>query len=59
MVTGFDAEGMCSSSNSCCHARASLAASDKVIYSASIVENATVDCLCVDHETVSLLIRNT
>ena len=58
-MTGFDAEGMRSSSNSYRRARASLAAFDKAIYSASIIENATIDYLYMNHMTASPLIRNT
>ena len=40
IVTGFDVEGMGNSSNSCHHARGSLAASDEAIYSDSMLERA-------------------
>ena len=45
MITGFDAEGMYSSSNNCCCHIVSLAAFDKIIYFTSIFESVIIDYL--------------
>ena len=57
-MTDFDVKEIYSSSNSYCHARASLIVSNKVIYSISIIENAIIDYLYINHMTMSSLIRN-
>ena len=55
----FGPDGIRSSLKSCLRARASHAASDNAMYSASILENATVDCLCADQDTVPPHIKKT